>query len=126
MVSILTGFIGLAVAAVILVLVRRDKLHVNHALGWVLVAAGFALMGFAPGVFDSLAGILGIHYPPTLALTIAIAILTVKILAMDIERSRNEVRTQRLIQKMAILESELSALRRRSEPSGESPPEEPR
>ena len=42
-----------------------------------------------------------------LALTVGLAALVLKILVMDIERSRNAVKTQRLVQRIGLLESEL-------------------
>lgn len=111
MISIVTGTLGLIVAITIFVLVRKDKLHVNHALTWIIVAVLCALMGFAPGGVDFIAARLGITYPPALALTVGIGLLTVKVLTMDIERSRSDVRIQRLIQRIAILDAEIQALR---------------
>jgi hypothetical protein len=88
-------------------LMRRDRLHVSNGLGWVVVAAGFALLGISPGIIDRVASYLGVAYPPVLALTLGIALLVIKILLMDIERSRIEMRNQRLIQRVAILEADL-------------------
>ena len=42
-----------------------------------------------------------------LALTIGAVILVIKILVMDIERSRNAIRLKRLVQRIALLESDL-------------------
>jgi hypothetical protein len=111
MVSIVTGTIGLLVAGLIILLMRKDRLHVTHGMGWIIVAAGFALLGFTPSIIDQVAMYIGVSYPPVLALTLGIAVLVVKILLMDIERSRIELRNQRLIQRMAILEAELGHLR---------------
>lgn len=110
MVHLVTGTIGLVVAALIIGLIRKDRLHVSHGLGWILVALVFALLGFSPGIIDRLAQYLGIGYPPVLALTLGIAVLTIKILLMDIERSRLEMRNQRLIQRVAMLEADLRRL----------------
>jgi hypothetical protein len=41
---------------------------------------------------------------------VGLVLMTVKLLLMDIERSKNEVKLQRLIQKIAILECELHAV----------------
>lgn len=109
MVDIVTGSIGLLVAALILLLMRQDRLHVTHGMGWIVVASGSALLGFAPGIIDQIASYLGVSYPPVLALSLGIALLLVKILLMDIERSRIEMRTQRLIQRVAMLEADLKA-----------------
>ena len=107
MVSILTGIIGLLAAGLIVLLMRRDRLHVNHGLSWIIVATGFALLGFAPGIIDQVAMHLGVDYPPVFALTLGIVLLVIKILLMDMEHSRTEMRNQRLIQRVAMLEADL-------------------
>jgi len=112
MVSLVTGTIGLIIAGLILFLIRKDRLHAHHGLGWIVIALGFALLGFSPGIIDRLAALLGIGYPPVLALTLAISLLVLKILLMDIERSRLEARNLRLIQRVAMLEADLKALQR--------------
>ena len=103
MYSLVTGSIGILVAALIILLMRKDRLHVSHGLGWVVIAAGFALLGFSPSIVDNIARYFGVAYPPVLALTLGIALLVLKILLMDIERSRLEIRAQRLIQRVAML-----------------------
>ena len=110
MVSLVTSIIGISIAALIIGLIRKDRLHVNHGLVWMLVALGFAFFGLFPGIIDYLAQLLGISYPPILALTLGIALLVVKILIMDIERSRTETRNQRLVQRVAMLEADLKAI----------------
>ena len=107
MISVVTGTIGLLVAALIIILIRKDRMHIHHGLGWLVVAAVFALLGLSPRVFDDIAHSLGVAYPPVLALTLGIAMLVLKILLMDIDRSRIEMRSQRLIQRIAMLEADL-------------------
>ena len=112
MVSIVTGSIGLLVAAIIIFMMRRDTLHAQHGMGWIIVALCFALLGFSPEIIDHIAQNFGVAYPPVLAITMAIAVLVIKILLMDIERSRIEVRNQRMIQRMAMLEADLKKLKK--------------
>ena len=112
MIPIFTGAIGLLVAAIIILMMRRDTLHAQHGLGWIFVALCFALLGFAPETVDYIANLFGVAYPPVLALTLAIAVLVIKLLLMDIERSRIEVRNQRLIQRVAMLEADLKKLKK--------------
>lgn len=107
MVELITGIIGIATAITIVVLIRKDHLHVRYGLWWTAAAIAFACLGLFPSFFDSLAVYLGISYPPILAMTIAFAVLVIKILVMDIERSRNAIRMQRLVQRIALLESDL-------------------
>lgn len=122
MISLLTAAIGLLAAAVIVVLIRRDRLHVRYGLWWMAVAALFALLGFLPGLFDRLAGALGVAYPPALVLTLGLVVMVVKILVMDIERSRNMVRLNRLVQRVAMLEAELRELQGGEGGDSQAPP----
>ena len=112
MVPIVTVIIGLLVAVIIIVLIRKDSLHAQHGLGWIDVALAIALLGFSPGIVDQAAQYFGVAYPPVLALTLGIAVLVIKILLMDIDRSRIEVRNQRLIQRMAMLEADLKKVQK--------------
>jgi hypothetical protein len=110
LISLVTGTIGIATAITIMVLIRRDHLHVRYGLWWVAAAVVFALLGFVPAIFDSIALYLGVAYSPILALTLGATILVIKILVMDIERSRNAIKLQRLVQRIALLESDFRQL----------------
>ena len=102
---------GLGVATLILLLIRRDRLHVSYGALWVFVALGFALLGFVPGVLDRVAVVLGVGYPPVLGLSLGIILLVVKILIMDIDHSHARMRQQRLAQRLSFLEEELFSLK---------------
>ena len=104
MVALTSGIIGIATAVTIVVLVRRDHLHVKYGMWWFAAAAGFAMLGLFPSIVDFIGVALGIAYPPVLALIVG---LVIKILVMDIERSRNQIKLQRLVQRIALLEAEL-------------------
>lgn len=101
--------IGLMMAIIIVWLVRRDQLHGKFAPWWIAVAVVFAVFGVAPQLIDIIAGRLGVSYPPILMVLGGIAFLVLKVIIMDIERSRNVVQLQRLLQRVAMLEGELQA-----------------
>ena len=103
----ISSFIGLLTAALIFYLVRRDQLHTRYALWWVPVAFIMAVLGVFPQLVDRLGSILGISYPPVIPLLLGLVAMVVKILVMDIERSRNEVKLTRLVQRVAMLEKRL-------------------
>jgi len=113
MVAIITGVIGITAAIIIVILIRRDHLNVRYGLWWMAVAVAFALLGLFPAFFDTIAVYFGVAYPPILALTIGVVVLVIKILLMDIERSRNAIRSQRLTQRIALLESDLREMQGR-------------
>jgi uncharacterized membrane protein YfcA len=98
--------IGLLAAFIILYLVRKDHLHTRYAIWWIPTAILIAVLGVAPVIVDTLATFLGIHYPPVLILVLGNILLMIKIVLMDVERSKNEVKLQRLTQKLAMLEAE--------------------
>ena len=110
MVALITGIIGIVTAITIVILIRKDQLHVRYGMWWMGAAVVFALLGLFPAAFDSIAKYLGVSYPPILAFTIAAVVLVIKILVMDIERSRKAVEQQRLTQRLALLESDLREL----------------
>jgi hypothetical protein len=98
-------------------LVRRDHLHGKYALWWIFVAIGFAVLGFIPKVIDSIGASLGISYPPILIVILGGGFIVVKMVTMDIERSREMVKLQRLAQRLAILEGTMAE---KNDPPGSS------
>ena len=103
--------VSLFSTAVILVLVRRQRLSVLHTLWWLSASAGMLVLGLFPSVADTIGRALGIHYPPVLPIVAALCLLFVKILTMDLERTRQETNIRILAQKMAAYEAELRELR---------------
>jgi len=103
----ISGSIGLGVAGLILYLVRRDHLHSRYAIWWISAAVAMGLLGLFPSLVDWIGNRLGVHYPPVIPLILGMAILVLKILLMDIERSRTEVKLNRLVQRVALLEARL-------------------
>ena len=98
--------IALGVAAVILYLVRRSHLHGLYSLWWITVAAVIVLLAVAPGLIDQVAGWLGVGYPPILIVILGFAALLIKLLTMDLERSRQALMIRRLTQRLAMLEKD--------------------
>lgn len=109
--QITTTLLGVGLAAVILLLIRRDHLYLLHGLFWILVAGAAAILGVWPGLIDRLAVIVGISYPPALLLLVAVVIVLVKTLHTDIINTRVERDVRRLNQRLAILEADNAALR---------------
>src|SRR4030043_2118958 len=99
-----TAIIGLMIAAVIFFLIRRDILHVKRSLWWIGIAVLIVVMGFFPLQIAQFGVLLGVNYPPILFLTVGIGFVLIKILSMDMERSRQERMLRRLNQKIAMLQ----------------------
>lgn len=114
----LTAFImGSALAGLILWLVRRDHLHVRHALFWVVAAVAAALLGAFPKLSDALSAPLGISYGPLLPILLALGALLLKALSADIALTRLERDLRRLNQQLAIVEDAQIRLQEQAESS---------
>lgn len=105
--QITSALIGILIGSCIIWLVRRDHLHGRFAIWWLVIGLLCAILGIFPQIIDWVAVRLGISYPPILALVLGIGFLVLKIITMDIDRSKNEVKLHRLAQRLAILEGEL-------------------
>jgi len=101
--------IGIVVAGVILLLVRKDLIHSRYSLWWLLMALGIVVFGCFPRLVDKIGGKLGVHYGPILLIVVGMALILIKMLTMDIERSSQERRLRLLTQRLAILEGENQA-----------------
>lgn len=104
--QVTAALIGVSIGGMILWLVRKNHLHGPYAIWWILVALGVILLGLFPRVVNPVAGWLGISYPPILAIVLALAALLVKVLTMDLERTRQEIMLRRLAQRLAMLEGD--------------------
>jgi len=108
--QITAALIGVLLAGSILYLVRRDHLHGPYALWWLIVATATLVLGVAPRTVDRIAEFAGIAYPPALPIIVGLSLILIRLLQLDIERSRQERQIRRLTQKLAILEQEIAAV----------------
>ena len=115
MTDLFTAATGLFVAATIVYLIKRDRLQVRHGVSWMVVAAIFALFGFAPSLLDRLAVSLGVAYSPTVALVVGGSALIIKAVSSDVERSLSEVKITRIVQRLAMLEADIRRLEKHAD-----------
>mgnify|MGYP000206334367 CR=1 FL=1 len=78
------------------------------AFRWFSIAVMTLILGFYPKISDVAASFLGISYPPILPVTLACLLLMIKSLLADIERTKTQVKLDRLAQRLAIIELELN------------------
>lgn len=102
----ISAVLGLSTAGIILFLLRKDALSVAYSLWWLAVTIGLVVLSLFPALVDALGRFLGIHYPPVLLLIGALCVVLVKLLFMDIDRSKQERHIRLLFQRLAILEHE--------------------
>ena len=101
--QITTTILGVLFAAVILYLIRGDRLYLRLGLFWFAVAIFAILLGVWPRLLDHFADHLGIRYSPTLLLVCAVGVLFIKALHADMVNTRIERQVRRLSQSLALL-----------------------
>ncbi len=105
-IQIISAMVGLSIGVAILSLVRKSHLHTGYSLWWFMTALGIIVFGCFPRIIDKVGNILGVQYPPILLIVLGICVLLLKILRMDIERTKQEQKLRRLVQRLAIFEAE--------------------
>lgn len=112
--QIVSSAIGLIVAFTIYWLVRRDHIAPKQALRWIFVALIILILGTFPVITDWIGHAAGISYPPIIPVILGLGAALIKILLMDIEHNRTNVTLDRIVQKLAMLESEISTLKQKN------------
>lgn len=102
--SYVTATLGLITAAVIFYLVRKDRLSLGYSLWWIFIAMGLVIMGFFPGIVDTVGRLFAINYPPVFLILLAMCLVLIKLLQMDIDRSRHQKEIRILTQRLAVYE----------------------
>ncbi|NCC24702.1 MAG: DUF2304 domain-containing protein [Deltaproteobacteria bacterium] len=102
--GLFTALVGLGTAGTILLLIRRDRLAPGHSLWWMAVATCSVFLAFFPGIVDELGRLIGIRYPPILLVLLGLSAVLVKLLLMDLDRSRQERQIRILAQRLAVYE----------------------
>lgn len=112
--------IGALLSISILYLVRKGKLHGPYATWWLMVAVIAIVLSSFPKIIDWVALHVGITYPPTLLLVLAISFILLRMLTMDLALSRKEQKIRRLTQRLAMLEVGLEASEKDKSPGGKA------
>ncbi len=111
-----TAVLGLLTAGIIIYLIRRDSLSANYVIWWFMVAAGLIFVGFFPKVVNYFGRALGVGYPPIILIVFSWCMVLIKLLFMDIDRSRQQRRIKVLTQRLAIYEQSLEQERKGENP----------
>ena len=117
--------VAVAIAAKIFFLIRRDVLRPGQAVWWLFVTATILIAGLFPKLIDRIASLAGVHYPPILFVAVGVGLMLIKMLTMDLDRSNQERRLRRLVQRLAILEAERDDARPAPRPAKRPEEEQP-
>lgn len=108
-INLISALIGAGLSIAIVFLTRKDHIAPLVAARWFVIAALVLFVGFFPGLVDWLGTYLGIGYPPVIPILAGLAAALIKILMMDIERQKLITKLDRVVQRLAILESTIES-----------------
>ena len=107
MMSLKARLISLLLGLIILVfvsfLVRRRKIYNIYAITWFLFSLLFVSMGLFPSVVETLAGMLGIYFPPAAIIAVAMGGIIAIVLHLSIIVSEQHKQIRMFEKEIALL-----------------------
>ncbi len=92
-----------AVLVVVVELIRQRRLKERYALLWLSAAAVLLLLSLSRGLLESIAGVVGIFYPPSLLFLVAFIFLLLITLHFSAVISGLAEKNKQLAQELALL-----------------------
>lgn len=96
---------------VVLELIRRGRLKERYALLWLAASAVLLVLSLSRRLLESIAGTVGIFYPPSLLFLVAFVFLLLITLHFSAVISGLSEKNKRLAQEVALLRQELETLK---------------
>jgi hypothetical protein len=117
--------VGVCLIVVILELLRRKRLREERALSWLLLGAVIVTLGAMPKLLWYVSPLVGVEYPPMLALAGGLFLVGVVLLSQGMAISQMSERNRDLAQQIAIMDWQMTQLREtlvRGDVSSKQPP----
>lgn len=102
--------ISLSFMLYIFALVRREELELKYTLAWCFLGFTLVIISIKPDLVLMLSKALGMELPVNTVFLLGIFCIMVILLTLTVAISRASVRSKRLIQELALLKGEISAL----------------
>jgi hypothetical protein len=112
---------ALVLMLVVLELVRRRRLREEYSLLWLATAVAIVILASSRSLLASLAGAMGIHYPPSALMVIGFGFLSVTTLHFSTVVSRLRDENKTLAQELAILRWQVGTMEREIAGGGDAP-----
>ncbi|HPB67650.1 MAG TPA: DUF2304 domain-containing protein [Candidatus Omnitrophota bacterium] len=106
-VKILSSLLALLLLALIVELVRREKLTFKYAAGWLLVSLGGLILSFFDGILLAVSRFFGFELLSNFIFFAMIGVFVFLSLLLTIMLCQQNVRNDRMAQKIGLLENRL-------------------
>ena len=107
----ITALGALALALLVLDLVRRRRLSEEYSLLWVVATVAVAVLGFSTPLLKAITHALGILYEGSTVFFLGLAFATAMLLHLSVKLSRLGQENRLLTRELSFLRLELEALR---------------
>jgi hypothetical protein len=105
------SIVVLAILFFVFEMLRRQKLREKYAVLWIIIGIGTLVLSAFPAVLERLSGLLGIQVPANLLFIMTLVLLVGVCLHLSREQSQAEDEVRILGEEVALLKTDLSALR---------------
>lgn len=102
---------GLLILAIVLWLVRKEKLREEYSILWILTALIFMALSVWRGSLNIISKILGIYYVPSALFLIGLFFLVIILLHFSTVLTKLSNQTKELVQKVGLLEEKVNSKR---------------
>jgi len=119
--QIITALGAVALAALVLDLVRRRRLSEEYSLLWLISTTVIAVLGFSTPILSWITRALGILGESSTVFAAGLAFLTAMLLYVSVRMSRLGFENHALTRELALLRFEIERLRATSGPEGPAP-----
>lgn len=97
---------------ILLEMIRKRSLSLRHALLWIVLIVGLALMIFIPGSLSFLAKLLGIYDVMNMVFFLGFLFSLIVTFSLMIATSRNSEKIQKLTQELGMKDYEIRELKK--------------
>jgi hypothetical protein len=111
MTLLMGSIVVVAILFFVFEMLRRQKLREKYAVLWIIIGIGTLLLSAFPAVLERLSGLLGIQVPANLLFIMTLVLLVGVCLHLSREQSQAEDEVRILGEEVALLKTDLSALR---------------
>jgi hypothetical protein len=111
MTLLMGSIVVVAILFFVFEMLRRQKLREKYAVLWIIIGIGTLGLSAFPAVLERLSGLLGIQVPANLLFIMTLVLLVGVCLHLSREQSQAEDEVRILGEEVALLKTDLSALR---------------
>ena len=119
-IEVVTILGSLSLLGLVVELVRRRKLGEGYSLLWLLTSIVLLVLSLWRGLLDTLAGLVGIFYPPTALFVVGLGFVLLILLQFSVAVSKLSGENKGLAQQLAIMDWRLRQLEEGSSRAGET------